>query len=255
MTELTRKENASYEEYEALLIRRDALRKEALKYKVRYINEFGDLVTRVFRSTVACIERKKIITWCQSRRSRDLPLNSADLDVYITSVMEEYYGRLHDMIAENKALKQSEPVSELTFRKIKSLYRKLARRIHPDIHPELAGDQTVQELWERIRSAYSRNDLEELEDAQAVLDHYLREAGYPGGQPEITGIAARISALNREIETILHTDPYRYKYLLMDEDAVREKKEELEAEIQEYENYAEQLDEVIDAFGIRRLRA
>ena len=55
-----------------------------------------------------------------------------------------------------------------------------------------------------------------------------------------------------EIEKITSTDPYLYKLLLADDEAVRAKKSELEEEIRTYKEYAAQLDELIAQFSIER---
>ena len=55
-----------------------------------------------------------------------------------------------------------------------------------------------------------------------------------------------------KIEKITSTDPYLYKLLLADDEAVRAKKSELEEEIRTYKEYAAQLDELIAQFSIER---
>lgn len=63
---------------------------------------------------------------------------------------------------------------------------------------------------------------------------------------EIPDIDDKISELEREIRTIMETDPYQYKFLLFDKDAVEEKKKSLEDELKQYKDYGEQLDELLN---------
>jgi uncharacterized membrane protein len=45
---------------------------------------------------------------------------------------------------------------------------------------------------------------------------------------------------------IMETDPYQYKFLLDDSEAVESKKENLKTELKTYEDYSKQLDEVLE---------
>ena len=66
-------------EYETLLFVSDKLRKEAYAWKNRYLAEFGDLITAVFEQKIACIKKKKSISFCQMAVNRGKPVDQADL--------------------------------------------------------------------------------------------------------------------------------------------------------------------------------
>ena len=53
-------------EYEKLLFERDRVKKEADNYLRLYIHEFGELLTELFRKKISCIEKKKMINYCQT---------------------------------------------------------------------------------------------------------------------------------------------------------------------------------------------
>ena len=57
-----------------------------------------------------------------------------------------------------------------------------------------------------------------------------------------------VDEITAEIEAIKSVDPYQYKFLLEDDEAVESKKEDLRAELREYEDYGKQLDEVLEGF-------
>jgi predicted nucleic acid-binding Zn-ribbon protein len=63
---------------------------------------------------------------------------------------------------------------------------------------------------------------------------------------EIPNIEAKIKELEEEIEKIMNTDPYQYRYLLEDKTAVEEKKKVLEDELREYEEYSNKLEEMLN---------
>lgn len=53
-------------------------------------------------------------------------------------------------------------------RRVKELYRVLARSLHPDIQGE--GDPRKKELWNQVQEAYEKEDLEGLETLRALSD-------------------------------------------------------------------------------------
>ena len=66
MDEIIRGKSTSYARYEELITRRDSLKKEAFQYHRAYIREFGDLILKVFRKKIECIQKKKTIEYCQA---------------------------------------------------------------------------------------------------------------------------------------------------------------------------------------------
>lgn len=55
----------------------------------------------------------------------------------------------------------------------------------------------------------------------------------------------KIEGLKKEIDEVRHTDPYIYKDLLENDEAVKKKKSELEEELKTWQKYRAELDEVI----------
>lgn len=255
MEEIIKIKDTSYVRYEELLIRRDTLKKAAFQYQMNYIMEFGDLMAQAFEAKIKCIEKKKIIAFCQKRQNRGEIINQNDLDRHVEAIMADYYAQLHRMLLENKLTQEKELISELTFRKIKSLYYKIAKLIHPDMNPSLKEDKTVKDLWNRAVVSYNCNNPKELEEVHVLVSKYLESIDYHHERIGIPDINERIFALNEEIDNIIHTNPYQYKYLLEDKEAVEDIKKELKQEIKDYRNYAKELDEIIKSFKIERYSA
>ena len=58
----------------------------------------------------------------------------------------------------------------------------------------------------------------------------------------------RIAEIEKEINDIISTEPYRYKHLLEDDALVAEKKAELQREIDEYTKYEKELQDILKTF-------
>ena len=79
---------------------------------------------------------------------------------------------------------------------------------------------------------------------------------YNGGNNDIRiGRILGNSILKQEIDRLVSTAPYTYRFLLEDNSQKEAKKEELQYEIREYEQYSRELDDVLKAFPIKEMFA
>lgn len=241
---------ASYAKYEEVLLRRDNLRKEAEQYNLDFIREFGDLITEAFSMKIECIRKKKMISYCQRIANQGKVIMADNLFEFIEREMREYQEELDAMLRDVSAVKNSSAISPMDLRKIKEIYYRLVKLIHPDIHPELAESKVISDYWQRIVIAYRYNRLKDLEELELLVKQYLETKGYDPNNMEIEDIDAKILKVQEEIEEIITTNPYLYKLLLADPAEVKEKKREYEDEISAYQKYSEELDGILATFNI-----
>ena len=253
MEDLIKIKNTSYAKYEEVLLRRDNLRKEAEQIHINYIKEFGELIKESFELKVECIKKKKEIAFCQRLANQGKKINRNDLIDYIEKAMMEYYAELDSIIKDVKYAKESRKISPSVVRKIKEIYYRLAKIIHPDMHPEYADDEVLQDYWNRISIAYQYNCLDDIEELEEIVKLYL-EKNYNGTPDfEIKDIDAKIMKVEEEIDEITSNNPYLYKLLLTSKTAVKEKRKEYQEEIESYKKYSKQLDEVLETFEIEEM--
>jgi len=243
--------DGAYIRYEELLLKRDSLRKEGFQYQQSYIREFGELIIAVFNEKMECIRKKKTIEFCQAALNRGMSVDMAQLRKYLDKELAAMRQQLGEMVDEYDAAKGSGVVSERDLLKIKKIYRKLAKRMHPDMNPKTPESEELTDLWNRINVAYNCNDLKELEELEVLANAALERLGADAAEIVIYDIESRIAALEAEIKRIRETNPYAYKYILEDPKAFADKKKSLEDELQSYKEYAVQLDEVIEGLGIK----
>lgn len=240
--------NSAYKQYELLLLERDALLKEADEYLTLYIHEFGDLLVEKFKLEVTIISTKKSIAFCQVRENRGERINLSELNDFIDIEMNGYNELLKQMVKDNENCRQLEHISKEDNLKIKRLYRKLARQLHPDLNPELQKEPWFADLWTRISTAYKCADLKELEDLVILANAALTAVGVDNTKISIPDITERSEQLQSEINKIIITEPYSYKNILVDPIAKNELKHELRSEIKQYELYLERLRSVLTGY-------
>ena len=240
-----REENENYHQYEKLLFERDKYKKQAGEYLREYIREFGELLTDVFRKKISCIEKKKMITYCQQRLNKGEAIDAQAMNEYIMNEMEEYNIQLADMMRNNDICRNGKPISRSDVLQIKKIYRRIAKKIHPDIHPGTLDIPILSDLWNMVTDAYDRSDLKSLEELEIQINSVLRELGDDVPDEDVPDIEEKIKALEEEIDKIISTDPYQYKFLLEDEEKVQELKEDLSEELEAYSRYEKQLKEIL----------
>ncbi len=238
-------ENENYQQYEKLLFERDKYKKQASESLREYIRVFGELLTDVFRKKISCIEKKKMISYCQQRLNKGEAIDVEAMNKYIMNEMEEYNDQLADMMRNNDICRNGEPISRSEVLQIKKIYRRIAKKIHPDIHPGTLDIPILSDLWNMVTDAYDRSDLKSLEELEIQINSVLRELGDDVPDEDVPDIEEKIKALEEEIDKIISTDPYQYIFLLEDEEKVQELKEDLSEELEAYSRYEKQLKEIL----------
>lgn len=243
--DLIKSTDSKYEEYENLLLERDQITKEAGQIWTVYLQHFGKLITDNYEEKLECIKCKKTIAYYQNALNHGGVVDSAAMEKYMEQEMAEYYANLRRMLKENEDANNAGTSTPYEVARAKTLYRRLAKLIHPDINPETDHSKELQELWQRILIAYHHNDVKDLSELEVLVRKVLKELGSEDVKVDIPDIEEKIEALKSEIEGIKQTEPYCLRYLVEDEEAAEKKKIELREELETYQKYHKELNEVI----------
>lgn len=230
-----------YTRYEELTLQKEELEKEAEQYQIAYIKEFGELITKAFESKVDCIALKKEIAFYIAAKNSGKTVTAEQVSEYLKKHMTAYKQELARILEAKEQAKKATPISSFAEAQIKTIYRRLAKMLHPDISPLTGNDPLLGELFQRVIIAYKCNDLKELQKLEVLIKKQLDDNGIGNFNVVIPDIAERIDELEKEIDAIVNSEPYTYKKLLRDADAVEKKKHELTAEIKEYTDYKTEL--------------
>ena len=235
----------TYKRYEELIFERDRLEKEADQIGLAYTRTFGQLMTDVYEEKIECIKLRKMIAFYQAAANRGEQADMEEMIAYLQQEMAEYYANLEHMVRRNEAAKKSRVITEYEEKRIKALYRHIAKLLHPDIHPEVREDDFLMDLWTAAATAYHANDLKRLMDVEIMIQKALKDGAPPSGMG-LVEINARIEEIEEEIEEIRTTEPYIWHELLDDEAAKQKRITELKAELEQYREYRRGLEQVLD---------
>lgn len=230
-----------FEQYETLILQRDRLEKEAEQYRMNYFREFGELITDAFLARIDCIALKKSIAFCQAKRNAGEEIDPISMQEYIDKSMLAYNAQLQDLQRQRDEGKSLVPISILDAEEIKRIYRRVAKRFHPDICPLTAEEPGLMELFQRVLLAYRANDLKAIREAEILINRFMKEHGEEPPAVEIEDLPEKIEEIESDIAEVMETEPYTYKYILEDPSATDQKRCELEAEKESYLEYKKEL--------------
>ena len=243
--ELVKSGESRYDEYEALLLERDQASKEAGQIWTEYTLRFGQLMIDIFEEKIECIRCKKTISFYQTAANHGGVADADSLEEYLERELAEYFAKLKKMTDDYQRCRDAKTSTPYAAARSKTLYRRLAKLLHPDINPETDRQIVLQDLWERIVIAYHHNDVKALSELEVLVRKALRELGLGETKVDIPDIVEKIEDLKEEIDRIRTTEPYTYGPLLEDEEASEKKKNELTEELESFRKYHKELDDII----------
>ena len=243
--DLVKSSGSRYDEYEALLLERDQLNKEAGQIWTIYLQMFGQLIAENYEEKLECIKCKKAIAYYRNILNRGGVVDPKAMGEYLDREMAGYYDNLKKMLDDNRLAKEAGTSSAYEVKRSKELYRRLAKLIHPDLNPATDGSDELQELWQRIIAAYGQNSVKELAELEVLVRKTLKDLGIGDVKVDIPDIREKEEELRKEIEYIKRTEPYSLKCLIEDENAAQKKRDEIIKETEEYKKYHKELNEII----------
>ena len=140
---------------------------------------------------------------------------------------------------------------------IQSIYRELVLMIHPDLHRDEGDPSWKIELWSRISGAYNRSDLSRLKQLKKEAEDRAPAKDAPGREAnrlsQIANPEGELEQLKREIEEIVTSEPYVYKLILDDRKFCREKKTDMQRDIDGYNERERELDAQLRRFSVENI--
>ena len=225
-------------QYADLVTERDDLGLERPKLETLYMETVGQLQYEmlILQKEVAALRHHRDMLQAYINRGEQPDWDAIKLKLQFTiQEMDEKLKEEEEKLKQAKEfirheIEEEEHRSDAEKLEIKTLYKRLVHRLHPDLHP----DQTEWErnLFLKVQEAYLKRDLEKLRQLEQEL-----ETGIPSGsesddiievwEERISKLRARIAAIQGEINQILSSFPFTYRDKVYDAEWVAARKEEL----------------------------
>lgn len=185
----------------------------------RYQTELQDLQLRARR-------HKRSLEMLRAAHQLGQSLDRAEMDQQLDKELWEWKRRLTDLqdkqeAAEQRLRKLRSPDSSAVLR---SLYRQLVKRLHPDLNPEQSAQD--QQMWFETQQAYQWGDWARLETLVAISDE-----DYPETPEELQRLQLRSTELAEALVELRGRFPYNLASHLEDEEWVQQQTASLKLEI------------------------
>lgn len=246
--DIVKTDEGDYEKYEDLLLTRDQARKESGQIWTAYVSRFGQLISDLYSEEIECIKCRKEISYLQKAVNNGGVADTEAMQKWLESEMAGYYAELKRRQREYESCRNAEISSAYEVSRSKTLYRRLAKLLHPDMNPETDKRKDLADLWERTVTAYRRNDIKELSELEVLVHKALENSGIKNldRKIHIPDIKEKIRSLENEIQDIIHKEPCTFRDILDDPESADKKEKELKKELDSYRKYRTELENEID---------
>lgn len=237
------------EEYLRLYEIMEDLNKEKEYLENLYMSKLGGLIFIKLEKEIEYRKLRKKITLIIQSENKGEEINIEKIEEILKVELDEFYKSLEDLREElnnSKIYMELPKLSSEEAKKIKEIFRKLAKRLHPDVNKNLCEESI--NLWIKVKEAYENNDLLSL----IILDG-LSSDKEVNEDIKINEIETNIKSLEMKIKSIKNIMkneeeefPLNIRCVIEDLDYINEKKKELTSFIKEYEKMIIKLEQVIE---------
>lgn len=237
-------------ELSMLLLERDELQFVICKnIETEYMLKLGSIEYKAYEAQCAALRLKRKIELIQAKKNRQEKVIISAIEETLDSEFAEYQKQLNEQIDRmNDALKRSkaEVLSDEDNKELKKLYRKIVKALHPDINPDVSEAQV--QLFDNAVSAYKSGDLETLRIIGEMVGNNPLPEQHKDAMAQLVEERERLQGLlksiRESIDNIKSEYPYTMKDILEDTERTKQKKQELE-------NILEQYNELISIYKSR----
>ncbi|MFM1525720.1 MULTISPECIES: molecular chaperone DnaJ [Helcococcus] len=217
-----------------------------------YIYKFGFLEYKAYELELYYRRLKKKLEILIYYRNHDKKIKESEIESILDDLFKEYMVQLDNKLKNiNNSLERinSKGLSEEDKKELKSKYRSIIKKLHPDLNPELSESKI--ELFYNAVTAYKNGDLQTIKFIFNIveLDKELEVGNSLDSlKKEKDRLKNTLDEINKMIEDIKLDYPYVLKEYLEDEEKSKERFNFLNQQIETYEAYIFKYDKEIEKY-------
>ena len=256
-------------EYERLKKRRETLRERCASLieafatlvdvvvpdvRSRYMVAVGQLESRVYELKVEINRWRRRFAMRQAALNRggapDYPAIEAALDAEFADYMETIRKNLEE-IRKSVLHCASETLSEEETAALRRAYHDAAKKLHPDLNPDLP--ESAKALWLQIQKAHADNDWKALSFLTGLVDDVVSgEDPFESAEEDamedlaksVAAIERKCEDLRKRMDEIENRPPVSYRGFLADAAKVEERRAQLRAQTEALEKIVGEYEEL-----------
>lgn len=225
---------------------KDMVEDESVILSSLYLERLGYLQLELLEKQTEASRLKMKMNLIQAAINRNERPDLKAIEKEINRRLQIYYARIQAQSAAlDKAAKVlSHLLPEEETQKLKEIFRVLCKRLHPDLNPNQTEEE--KDLFIKVKAAYDLQRLSDLQNILLYLDdsnqEKLRLLSSNEKAERIKHLENLIDSLNWKIDELNQSFPFNIRELILDEDYIVGKQEELQARIrtaeEEIANYS-----------------
>ena len=208
--------------------------------ETEYMLKLGGLEHQLYAKQCEAQRLKRKAELIQAALNRQKKPDFAKIDSLLDEEFAAYQEKLDEQVRKmNEALKHgsAEVLSPEDTKELKSLYRKIVKVLHPDLHPNISDAE--RQLFENAVTAYKNGDLLSI---RAIYETIGDGSTSPDGADTMQALMKTkkyleelTAVINEEIAGIKGRYPYTERDLLADDAKVEERKAQLRGALEQYQ--------------------
>lgn len=232
----------------------DLLLQQSPTLEAKYLQVLGQLERDIYEQFIKAASLKRTISLAQAYLNRGIPINQKEITETLKREFHDYQDQLKRMTDNLDVAKKwlgSTILSVEETKHFKKLYIGLAKKLHPDLHPNQTGYE--QALWLQAAEAYHCGDIQKLESLTLILEgredlltDETKADAIEKLKQKNKKLESQISAYQRKINVILQSFPFTMQELLKDEAALEARKDELRQQLAAYQQQVTELQAYVD---------
>jgi len=200
-----------------------------------YLEKLGRLQLELLEKQTEASRLKMKMNLIQAAINRNERPDLKAIEDEINARLQNYYARIQ---AESAALDEAKKVlshliSEGEAQKLKEIFRVLCKRLHPDLNPDLTEEE--KDLFIKVKAAYDLQRLSDLQNILLYLDDSNKEKLILISSDEkverIKHLENQVMSLKVKIDQLKQSFPFSIEELILDEDYIVQKQEELRIQL------------------------
>lgn len=230
--------NALNEEYIKLYEKMEDLKKEKEYFESLYMSKLGALIFLRLENEIKYRKLKKKLILIIKSKNKGEEINIEEIERVLEEELEEFYQRLEELrdnLKDSREFLELPRLTEEELKKVKEIFRTLAKILHPDVNKDL--NEEMIELWLKVKEAYENNDLMTLIILEGIVKNNELKADIKVSSIEenISVLKKKINELRNSIDKEQDSFPLNIKELIADNEYIKDKKQEITNDIHEYE--------------------
>lgn len=222
-----------------------------------YMLKMGYLEVKAFELQLTFSRMRREISMIQACINRGEPVQPTVIQERLEAEFASFQAKLTEQLNQlDRALgrAKAESLSEEEAKELKQLYRQLVKAWHPDMNPNLGPEYA--QLFERAVQAYRNGDLVTMRILAVIQGGQDPEVNREKTdslsywQTKLEETEDLIANYRERMATIRQSYPYLYLEILEDDERLRDRQEEYEELIQQYEANIVSYRQRLDAFYV-----